>query len=197
MSQAGHVLDKITFEPDEKNLLARMYLQRGSKTAEKFLGILNQAVRIARPKAACRLCSVSCRNDDQVVVDDVTLTSRLLNRQLQDVRCVFVGLSTCGREVADWAARFEPLLERFWLDTIMEDALREADDHLNAYIRLQCKANRVSTIFPGSLRDWPLCQQKQVFNLMMHEASSIGIELLDSLLMQPMKSLSRITFNRE
>ena len=50
---------------------------------------------------------------------------------------------------------------------------------------------------PGSLPDWPLHEQRPLFTLLGDPASAIGVELLDSYLMKPVKSTSGLLFPAE
>ena len=46
---------------------------------------------------------------------------------------------------------------------------------------------------PGSLPDWPISQQRPLFDLV-GKAAEIGVHLTDSYLMRPLKSVSGILF---
>jgi hypothetical protein len=50
---------------------------------------------------------------------------------------------------------------------------------------------------PGSLQDWPLEAQSQLFQLLPDVEAAIGVRLTESLLMIPTKSVSGIYFQTE
>jgi hypothetical protein len=50
---------------------------------------------------------------------------------------------------------------------------------------------------PGSLPDWPLEQQRVLFELLGDTRKTIGVELTESLVMVPIKSVSGILFTNE
>jgi len=50
---------------------------------------------------------------------------------------------------------------------------------------------------PGSLADWPITQQTQLFTLLGDVEGAIGVQLTDSFLMVPMKSVSGMHFPTE
>ena len=50
---------------------------------------------------------------------------------------------------------------------------------------------------PGSLPDWPLEEQRVLFELLGETRKTIGVELTESLFMVPVKSLSGIVFTNE
>ncbi len=50
---------------------------------------------------------------------------------------------------------------------------------------------------PGSLDDWPLAEQRQLFSVFGDVKKLIGVELTDSFLMVPIKSVSGVVFPTE
>ena len=50
---------------------------------------------------------------------------------------------------------------------------------------------------PGSLADWPLQEQRQLFTILGNTWDTVGVRLTDSLLMVPIKSVSGIRFPTE
>ena len=50
---------------------------------------------------------------------------------------------------------------------------------------------------PGSLEDWPIQQQTQVFELLGDPLRDVGVRLTDSFLMVPIKSVSGIRYPTE
>lgn len=50
---------------------------------------------------------------------------------------------------------------------------------------------------PGSLEDWPISEQKVLFILFKDCGKVIGVELTESFLMVPVKSVSEICFPTE
>ena len=55
----------------------------------------------------------------------------------------------------------------------------------------------LSHMNPGSLEDWSIYEQKKLFALLGEGVSSIGVSLLDSMVMYPDKSESGIFFEKE
>jgi hypothetical protein len=165
--------------------------------AERLIYLARTAQSIARPKAAYRLCRLEKKEDNAIVVEGITLSSRILRLNLEKTYRVFVGVATCGREIAEWSNEFEDMLEKYWVDTLMEYALNAANTALDNDIQSTYRPGQLSSMCPGSLDDWPVSEQRYVFHLIGEEARDIGVELLESMLMMPIKSLSRIIFPSE
>ena len=76
-------------------------------------------------------------------------------------------------------------------------ALRAASAHAREYISSTYRPGDTSSMSPGSLSDWPITQQRQLFSLLGDVRGAIGVELTDSFLMVPIKSLSAMIFPTE
>ena len=55
----------------------------------------------------------------------------------------------------------------------------------------------ISSLNPGSLKEWPITGQVPLFELLGGVTEDIGVVLSDSLLMSPVKSVSGIMFQSE
>jgi hypothetical protein len=106
-------------------------------------------------------------------------------------------VATCGTELHEWAAAHDDILLRYYADGIGEVALRGALALLQAHLVEQFRLGRTATMSPGSLPDWPIQAQRPLFALLGHPEESIGVQLTDSLLMVPTKSVSGIRFPTE
>ena len=141
--------------------------------------------RSAAPRPSTAKAFIEARTDETVTIDAVAFTSRVLRVNLEEAQQVFAYLATCGTESKHWAAPLDDPLERYWADAIMELALRKALHFLNERIGEIIPHNKTSVMNPGSLRDWPITQQRPLFALIGPAAAAIGITLTESLLMTP------------
>jgi len=191
------ILDNIPFQIDTDSLLKKLHLEKASKYGEELISLARSAQTIGKPKAAYRVAYIESRGDDYVIVEGITLTSRLLRINLEQTYRVFPYLATCGMELEDWANSIEDALCRFWAETIKETALGAATRILQAHIAEHCHPGLTSTMSPGSLAYWPIEEQRALFTILGNAQNSIGVKLTDSLLMVPTKSVSGIRFPTE
>jgi hypothetical protein len=192
-----HLLDDIRFEVDVDALLSRLRVSPDSKDAESLTGLIGQARATARPKAIYAECYVRKRTEETVEVDGAVLVSRVLRVNLDKVHRVFPFVATCGEELEHIrGVRGDPLKE-YWLEEIKASALGSAVARVSEHIALNYRPGRMSSMSPGSLQDWPITQQKQLFSLLGDVEGAIGVRLTDSFLMVPLKSVSGIHFPTE
>lgn len=191
------VLDHIPFRIELEALAEKLRVPEGSDFAAQLKSLAGQATALARPKAVYRVSYVESRGEDFVVVGGHKLTSRVLRVNLENVYRVFPFVATCGTELGEWADSFDDLLLRYWAETINEMALRAAVQSLARHISGHFRPGPVSTMNPGSLADWPMEQQRALFNLLGDVQNSVGVRLTDSFLMIPIKSISGVKFPTE
>lgn len=198
---SGHsnciLLDDIQFQVDKALLLKRIHIEPESEDGAQVMHLVEQAEKIGRPKALYKLSSIETKGEDYVHVDGVKLTSRVMRVNFEDINRVFPYVLTCGRELYEWAAGLDDILENYWADIIMEMALAAASKHFHAHLEDKYHLGKFKAMNPGSLQDWPISQQKELFSILGDVKQSIGVELTDSCLMLPMKSTSGIVFQTE
>ena len=191
---AYQFLKTIPFQINMEKLFDLLCIKKKDPYADRLIILAGIAQEIARPKALYRLCRLEKQTVDAVIVEGTILSSRVLRVNLDPVHRVFVGLSTCGSEILELANSATNFMEKYWVDVIMEMALRAADQAMDAHIQLIYQPGPLSSICPGSIADWPITEQKPIFNIIGRQAGEIGVTLSESMLMEPIKSLSRIIY---
>jgi len=159
---------------------------------------LTESVKaVIAPAAAFRISYVDERLDDSVVIDGMRFTSRVLYDNLDGVGRVFPFVLTLGKTLEDVIAATRDMLEKYLLDEIGNMALYEARGRFEQHLRTTFALEKISCMVPGSLENWPIEQQRILFNLLSGVESSIGVSLTESCLMIPRKSISGIYFPSE
>jgi len=191
------LLDGTGFNIDLAQLLARLHIDATSSDAARIAHLAAQAEALARPKSLHRIAYIDSRTDDGVVINGIAFTSRVLRVNLDQPRCVLPYLATCGEELERWSAGQVDMLDRYWADEIKQAALSWACARLNEHISGQYQLGSSATVSPGSLTDWPIEQQRPLFDLFGERVRDVGVQLTDSFLMIPNKSVSGIRFANE
>jgi len=193
------VLTDIPFSLDTNSLMARLRVAPESGDARALDELVRLAERIGNPKAVYREGFIEAGDSDTIRVDGVTFTSRMLSRNLSSVERVFAFVATCGREVHEACPTEGDLVKDFWWDTIKDRLLMAARTHLTDHFRSKYRLGRKSTMSPGAgdAAVWPIEQQARLFALIGDVRGQIGVELTDSFLMVPNKTVSGITFPTE
>lgn len=191
------LLTQIGFELDVDGLLKRLHLDEQGSDAARVRELAAEAQAIGRPKVLYRAAYIDERGDDYVVVDGIRLTSRILRVNLENTYRVFPFVATCGRELKDWSDGISDMLESYWAGGIKEAVLGAAFRAFGEDLAGRFHPGRTSSMNPGSLEDWPMPEQKQLFRLLGDPEEAIGVTLSDSFLMVPVKSVSGLRFASE
>jgi hypothetical protein len=203
------ILDKIRFDPEPAALFAHLHLNPKGAYADEIYALLEQARAITHPRALYRLASVQQREQDAIVLramrddsqaDTATLSvrfvSRVLRAQLEEVEQVYPYVATCGRELDTIPVAADDIFARFCLDAIKEMALYAAVAHLLEHLKDTYGVETLASMNPGSGDEnvWPIEQQKELFAFLEDGPASIGVNLTESCLMIPNKTVSGLFF---
>lgn len=159
--------------------------------------LLPRALSLAEARAVFAVAYIEEKGVDEVVIGGRRFQSRVLRKNLDEVGRVFAAVVTIGGRLEQAADRSEDLLEKYYLDAIGNLILAEARSHLIQHLCRRFALDKLSWMSPGSLADWPLEEQRPLFALLDGVSSAVGVELTDSLLMLPRKSVSGIFFPSE
>jgi len=160
--------------------------------------LLDQASGVARPRTAWAIFEPVASNGDAVDFAGELLTSRILSVNLAESDSAALFVATCGRELEHWCDRFTDPLERWVADEICEEALKSANTALETALEEVFKGEYRVSMNPGSLEDWPLTEQGPLFRALDKTGditAATGVELTDSFLMRPRKSISGVRFS--
>jgi len=191
------ILDTIPLHFDLEQIYKNLRIKEGSEHVGKLKHLIAEAQGIGKPKAFYKPAFIESRTEDQVIIDGIVLTSRVLRVNLERVHRVFPYITTCGLELEEWSRSFDDMLQKFWADVLKEMALRTAINYLHDHLIEHYRLVRISRMNPGSLPDWPLPEQRPLFAFLGNGPSLIGVQLTDSFLMLPIKSVSGIWFPTE
>lgn len=191
------ILDEIPFQIDMDKLKKELRIRPGHTMETDLQRLAEEAQAVGKPKALYKVAYVDSRGDDHIVVDGIQFTSRVLRVNLEKVHRVFPYVVTCGTELGEWAESIDDMLQNFWADTIKQVALRRARAALLDHLKKTYRLGKMSAMAPGSLKDWPIQQQRPLFQLLGDVEEAIGARLTSSMLMIPNKTISGIRFPTE
>lgn len=191
------ILDRIPFMLDRNHLFKKLHIDPISEDGTQLATMIKHAEQIGRPRVLYTLSSINSLDEEFVIVDGVKLSSRVMQINFADINRVFPYVVTCGRELHEWAANIKDMLEQYWADIIMEQALAVAMKYFHNHMQEEYRLGRFKAMNPGSLEDWPISQQRELFQILGNVRETIGVELTDSYLMLPVKSTSGILFQTE
>jgi hypothetical protein len=171
----------LPYEISEEQLLKKLCLRENNPYKTRILELALKAQEIAKPKGLIKTSFIESKANDCVIIDGIEFKSRVLRVNLEEVHRVFPFVVTCGHELDLWSREITDIFESYVADVIKEMILYSASANMN----------------PGSLPDWPINEQRSLFQLLGRVKELIGVELTESFLLIPVKSISGIRFPKE
>jgi hypothetical protein len=192
-------LSDIPFELDVVSIAKAVHVEPDSPDGRTLAELIETARRMARPKAMYTEAFIDARGDETVTVDGITFTSRILRANLEPIERVFPFIATCGHEMDAADLPAGGFLVEFWWDAIKAVLLGSAIRHLNEHLKHRYALGRIASMSPGSgdVDVWPIEQQAELFALLGDVKGQIRVELTESFLMKPNKTVSGVCFATE
>jgi len=170
---------------------------------EEFDEVFDRAMALAKPAMAFTRAAIEPLTERSVRVcgDDgaqiQVFESRIVRVNLEGVARIYPYVTTSGRALYDARTAQPDPLYAFWMDSVGELLLRPAIEQGRAYIRAKYGTGELYAMNPGSLPDFPIKQQRPLFDLLGDVFGAIGVQLTDTYLMLPVKSVSGFLFESE
>ncbi len=190
-------LNNIPFKIDAAQAADKMKISRGSEEYDFLLKIAAESELKGAPKAVYRIEYINERTEDSVVIGETTFKSRVLSVNLEKAHRVFPYVVTCGKELEEWSRNYTDPLFSYLADNIKQSALASAVTFVCDYIKETYGIKKYARMAPGSLKDWPIEEQRPFFKMMGRVQETAGVTLTESFLMLPSKSVSGLLYPTE
>ena len=194
------VLNTIPVSLELETVLKKLRMRNKGESVEKSVQeVIDLARPVAKPKAVYEVAYVENKNEDSLDIGGVRFNSHVLRVNLDKVERVFPYVVTCGRELEEIEFPSGEFIKSYYLDQIKEVILTLARTYLEDYLKQKYALGKISRMSPGagSLNDWPITQQRELFSIFGNVEDLIGVRLTDKCLMFPIKSVSGIYFPTE
>jgi hypothetical protein len=192
-----YILENISIKLSPEKVIKGLHLNKERYSSSKIQELIETAESLVQPKACYEAAYISERGKDIVKIDGVTFSSRVLRKNLEEVERIFPFIITIGKPLEDKASSFNDLLKQYYLESMGDIALELIEVYLENHLKTHYGLEKLSSMSPGSLEDWPITEQQPLFSLFRREKDLIGVRLTEHMLMIPRKSISGIYFPTE
>ena len=190
------ILQNLTTQINLQEVKKSLRLDRQGDT-QLAQRLIDKAKTLIKPKAAFKLCYIDEKLPDAVIVNGLRLESKVLRKNLDEVERIFPYVISIGEALEQASREMSDLLEAYYLDVIGNIALTAVRKQLHDHLCKKFALKKISFMSPGSLQEWPIEEQSQLFQLLTDVEGAIGVRLTPSYLMIPTKSVSGIYFQTE
>ena len=189
------LFDDLAWKVDKEAALKRMRVSEDD--LEDFEEIYARTLELIRPVYYLGKEKLIANDGNAVVIGGQPFTSRVISVNLKNADWLYPFVGTSGRAAYEYAISLDDELYRYWADQICEMALKSAALDFFPRVKKLSGSEHMSTLSPGSVIDWPISQQKPLFELLGSVYEKTGILLEASFLMRPVKSNSGIMYVSE
>jgi hypothetical protein len=190
------ILENINVSLNLDKVRRRLHMKPDSDMSQ-VRTLVDTVQQLIEPRALYKVCYIEAKLEDSVIVDGLHLSSRVLRKNLNRVERIFPYAITLGSKLGEKQNACSDLLENYYLDSIGNLALTSVQKQLKKHLQSKFALEKMSSMAPGSLSDWPIEEQGPLFKLLGDVEASIGVKLTPSLLMIPAKSISGFYFPTE
>lgn len=178
-----------------ETLAAKCRAKVGTEQYDRLLWLYAMAYKIGRPKALAVEAAVEEVDAKTVRVGGVEIASSFVREKLLQSPVAYAYLLTCGQEVEEWSRTLTDIVDVFYVDELKKLWLGCAENAVRAEVRKRLAPEApLSSLNPGSLPQWPIEGQRELFRILCDTEGTVGVCLTDSCLMLPPKSISGILF---
>lgn len=164
---------------------------------DEFMDIYNEVFPLLAPCVYVGIEHIRSNDGRRVTIGDQTFESRILAVNLKDAQKVYPYIGTSGRAAYEKAESYSDSLYKFWAHGICEMALGNAMHCAFEKIKERLNVQSLNAMNPGSLQDFPISQQKPLFDLLKNVEEACGVTLTPTYLMIPIKSGSGIWYESD
>lgn len=190
-----HIISDFRFNLAAKKVLSALKLTADEEPelAELALELFYDSKKYARPKALYSIAPVEISGEN-VTINGISVKNQFLAEKLSGLLFVIPYIATCGTEVEKWSKALTDPLELYWAEVIKLLYLEKARAKVYAAAKTVAPRAKISSLNPGSLKEWPIQGQTELFEMLGDVTADIGVALTDSMLMLPTKTISGIFF---
>jgi hypothetical protein len=154
--------------------------------------LIEEALRILQPAYLIRRFPIESITDSGVVIGGQSFRSRIVANKLQGHDYTWMYIATSGKEISEYLETVEDPLDKYILDQIAYFGCVQAMEEMTQAIDTQLGIARHIKLSPGSIIDWSVEEVKKFFLLLEGDYQKLGVRVLDSGLIDPLKSVSGV-----
>lgn len=185
------------YQPDLEALLQLLHTEADSRLAARARKLLAEAEGIIRPCFLLRELPVGRDQSGLAVVNGVVITSQVVARRIGSQASLLAYVISCGPEIAAFGNCRSDLLDRYILDQIAYLGYLQAKAALLDYVEQELLISRYNLLSPGSIVDWSVAEAVKIFELLDGAYQQLKIRVLESGMIDPLKSTSGLLVANE
>jgi hypothetical protein len=188
--------DNGKFNLDEE-MLVKVLKLRNENMKENVMEVARETAKHMKSKYIFAECNIVEKGEDYIMLGDIKFKSRIMAKKLKDCDRVFPYFATCGLEVTEHTEALEDIFDKYVSEKVEYLALTQIREAMRDKIKADYNVHGISHINPGSIQDWSTVEVNKIFNLLEGKPSDLGLSVLESGMINPVRSVSGFMFLSE
>lgn len=185
------------FQPDPEKIAAKYAVDSDDPLYSRIKDACQEVGEIGKPVACFKEAKVDEWGSDYVVIDGVRFSGKFIADRLKNSKIVYPYVASCGKELDTWGRNCGDMILDYCYDDIRQSSIKPVLDMVHETVMNRFGAYKLASVNPGSIPQWPLSEQKPLFNLLGSVYETTQVKLEKNLLMYPLKSVSGILFESD
>ena len=185
------------FELNEDLLANLLKTEKDTPLYKDAVKAVSYAECIIKPKFIYKKVNIDDIGKDFILIDDIKFCSKILANKIRGKDTAFVFIATGGKEIAIYIDEVSDCFEKYVLDIAAYMGCLSALKNMEEAIKETYNIDRYISLAPGSLPDWDVIEGKKIFELFGHDYKKVGVRILESGMIEPVKSVTGILFESE
>lgn len=188
---------KIPFLFDREEFDKRIRIELYEGMEEEIDALIGRSVPLIEPVALYRELGVGRGETGGFQIEDQIFDDQVTAGHFEGLDRIFPYVATCGPGLEDMLNSGVDMLEIFWIDALKQMAMDRAFDALRGEVKSKYAIEHLYSLNPGSdtcREGWDIQNLSKIFKLMPNAESLANVQLTDSLLMLPNKTVAGFLF---
>lgn len=184
------ILENIDISFDLDAIAAPAHIRKGSSLYRKMETAIPNAQQTVKPKAVVKICNVDSVQNGITSINGVDIKSSSISEKLHAGDKIFLYVVTAGDAPGD----IDDAIDGYIMYVLESAALAQGCQAVKKHLQGEYRYKEMGFFEPGSLPDWPIENNKVIFEMIGTVTQDIGVSLKSSHFMKPNNTLSGIMF---
>ena len=191
------VCTELSYTFVKEDLLKRLHCEEDDEIYGRASELIEDAKSALRPAFAIKKFYIDEIRNDGIYIQGNFFKSKIVANKLKEEKDVYVYIATCGRRINTLIDGTDDELDKYIYDQLSYLAYLQAMEKMSAAVEDCFGIKRHIRLCPGSIIDWSIGDVCKIFTLMEGLYQQIDVNVLDSGLINPLKSTSGMFYPTE
>lgn len=180
-----------------QQLLKLLNTNESTYIASRTSELADEYAHLIKPKYIFKKALVDNITNNTVTIKNEIFNSKVLAKKLSGCNTVYIYIATCGKEIDNALKGISDPLDYYIVDQIMYTGYLSALNEMHQYMANELHIEKHNSLCPGSVPDWSVEEVIKLFNIFGEDYKKIGVNVLESGLIDPLKSTSGILYESD